>query len=237
MTRILKIREFKVIVYSKVRFVYVLLFSLVVLPAPLPFLFRPFGLAGQISAIICIFVGLILFFILPKYVAKAVLIISGDTESLRLDWIKPFWGSKLKPSQHIDLDELKSYKYEPSNNFDTLKLRLKSGRKIKLHRWFFDSNDDFDKFMNYFRRTIVNHNNKKSTTTIIEREKLIMENRTFLITIAVIISLIFIGTILLLIFKGVSNVNTKGIVMLTVFLGPLVWVIIQVIKGLRETKV
>ena len=215
-------RKFNIICYSKWRFT--ILF------------FLRFGIPGQIIIGIYLVIGTILaFFIIPKYVSKAILLISSDTEGFQFDWVKPYWGSKPKLTQRVRLDELKSYKYESSYNFSTLKLRLKSGSRIQLHRWYNDSNDDFDKFMTHFKRTIESYNKKKSTTAVIEKEKSIMENRTFLIAIGLLIGVIFIATILLFIFKGVSNM--KGIIPILIVLGPLIWVIIRIVKGLQKTKI
>ncbi len=61
-----------------------------------------------------------------------------------------------------------------------------------------------------------------------------MENRTFLITIGFLIGMIFIATILLVIFKGVSNM--KGIITVLIVLGPLIWVIIRIVKGFQKAK-
>jgi len=89
--------------------------------------------------------------------------------------------------------------------------------------------------MTHFKRTIESYNKKKSTTAVIEKEKSIMENRTFLVAIGLLIGVIFIATILLVIFKGVSNM--KGIIPILIVLGPLIWVIIRIVKGLQKTKI
>lgn len=228
-------KKYRVIHYSKIRFACVLIPSWLS-GFPLAMLLIPHGIAGQIVlgilAIVLVFSS---FFIFPKYIAKAILLISTDMEGFQLDWVKPYWGSKPKLTQRVRLDELKSYKYESSYNFSTLKLRLKSGSRIQLHRWYNDSNDDFDKFMTHFKRTIESYNKKKSTTAVIEKEKSIMENRTFLVAIGLLIGVIFIATILLVIFKGVSNI--KGIIPILIVLGPLIWVIIRIIKGLQKAKI
>lgn len=227
-------RNFKVIIYSKWRFAVTFMLS-VITSGFIMFFLNNLGFIGQLIACVYLFSAtFISLFILPKKIAKAILLISTDTEGIQFDWIKPYWGSKRKPTQRVRLDELKSYKYESSYNFSTLKLRLKSGSRIQLHSWYNDSNDDFDKFMTHFKRNIENYNKKKSTTVVIEKEKLIMENRTFLIAIGLLIGMIFIATILLLIFKGVSNI--KGIISIFIVLGPLIWVIIQIVNGLRKTK-
>ena len=227
-------KNYKVIVYSKWRFVILFLLYIVSI-IPITLFFLHYGITGQIIIGIHLVIGTVLaFFVLPRYISKAILLISSDTEGFQLDWVKPYWGSKPKLTQRVRLDELKSYKYESSYNFSTLKLRLKSGSRIQLHRWYNDSNDDFDKFMTHFKRTIESYNKKKSTTAVIEKEKLIMENRTFLIAIGLLIGVIFIATILLVIFKGVSN--WKGIIYLLIVLGPLIWVVIQIVKGLQKDK-
>ena len=228
-------RKFNTICYSKWRFATLfLLFVVTIVPVALFFLH--FGITGQIIIGIYLVIGTVLaFFILPRYVSKAILLISIDTEGFQFEWVKPFWGCKPKQTQRISLDELKSYKYESSYNFSALKLRLKSGRRIQLHHWYNDSNDDFDKFMTHFKRNIESYNKKKSTTAVIEKEKSIMENRTFLIATGLLIGMIFIATILLLIFKGVSNM--KGIIPILIVLGPFIWVIIRIVKGLQKAKI
>lgn len=227
-------KKYKVIIYSKWRFVILFLLYLISI-IPIALFFLHYSTAGHlIIGVYLVIATLLAFFILPRYISKAILLISSNTEGFQFDWIKPYWGSKRKPTQRVRLDELKSYKYESSYNFSTLKLRLKSGRRILLHSWYNDSNDDFDKFMTHFKRNIENYNKKKSTTVVIEKEKLIMENRTFLIAIGLLIGMIFMATILLLIFKGVSNI--KGIIPIFIVLGPLIWVIIQIVNGLRKTK-
>lgn len=228
-------KKYRVFHYSKIRFACILIPSWLS-GFPLAMLLIPHGIVGQIVlgvlAIVLVFGS---FFIFPKYFAKAILLISTDTEGFQLNWVKPYWGIKPKQIQHFRLDELKSYKYESSYNFSTLKIKLKSGNRILLHRWYNDSNDDFDKFLTHFKRTIKNYNKKKSTIAVIEEEKLIMENRTFLVAIGLLIGVIFIATILLVIFKGVSNM--KGIIPILIVLGPLIWVIIRIVKGLQKAKI
>jgi len=228
-------RKFNTICYSKWRFATLFLLYVVTI-VPVALFFLHFGITGQIIIGIYLVIGTVLaFYILPRYVSKAILLISTDTEGFQFDWVKPYWGCKPKQTQRVSLDELKSYKFESSYNFSSLKLRLKSGSKIQLHRWYNDSDDDFDKFMTHFKRTIESYNKKKSTTAVIEKEKSIMENRTFLIAIGLLTGLIFIATILLIIFKGVSNI--KGIIPILIVLAPLIWVIIRIVNGLQKVKI
>jgi hypothetical protein len=170
--------------------------------------------------------------IFPKLYAKTVYQVKIDTEWILFECIKPYLWSKPSEPIRVNLNDLKSFKYEPSNNFDLFRLRLKSGKKIRFYQYFFDNKDDFDVFLRDFRKAVTNYNKENSTITPIEEEKSIMENKYFLWIVAVIISVIFIGTILLLIFKGVSN--PKGIIAILIVLGPLSWVITQVVQGLKK---
>lgn len=228
-------KYYTVFVYSKTRFSLMLIFFILSV-IPITVILYNYNTLGQVLiGIYGVFVAIFPYFIIPRYIAKAQLLISYDTEGFQFDWVKPYLGSKPKLAQRFRLDELKSYKYESSYNFSTLKLRLKSGSRIQLHRWYNDSNDEFDKFMTHFKRTIESYNKKKSTTVVIEKEKLIFENRTFLVVISLLIGVIFIATILLVIFKGVSNM--QGIIHILIVLGPLIWVIIQIVKGLQNAKI
>lgn len=223
-------QKFRIILYSKIRFVGIF-FSFIVFCIPVTLLLLPLGLGGQIGMGVYLIIGTILsFFIFPRYISQTILIISFDKEGFQFECIKPYWGSKIKSPTHVNWIELKSYKYESSYNFSTLKLRLVSGKTIKFHRWFFDENDDFDKFMTQFKRNIQNYNKKKGTETAIEREKLMMENKTFLIVTGVIIGMIIIAAILLIFIRGVHNI--RGGFPLLIVLGPLIWVIIQIVRGL-----
>jgi len=227
-------KDFIVFVYSKTRFSFMLLFFILsVLPTTV-FFYR-YGIWGQILiGIYAIFVIVFPFFILPKYIAKGIIQILIDADSFQLTWVKSFLGSAANESLKFRFDEIKSYKFEPSYNFDTLKIELNSGEKLKLHRWYNDNKDDFNKFMTLFKRKIEAHNKKKSTVTPIKKERLIMENKTFLLIIGIIIALLIISAIALIFIMGVSDIT--GIVTLLIVIGPLIWVANQVINGLKKTQ-
>ena len=225
-------KNYKIIVYSKWRFVMIVaLFILSLLPMIV--LLYKYNLLGYILlGIYSIFVIIFPYFILPRFLAKSILQISVDSETLQFIWIQTFLGSKAKQPLEFGLDMIKSYKYERSSNFSTLKIRLISGKKLNIYRWYLDNDDDFDKFMNYFRNAIKNFNKKKTTLKAIETEKLLFENKNFLLLMSILICIIIIVTIVLLAFKGINN--KKGIVSILIILGPLVWVIIQIIKGIQR---
>lgn len=111
---------------------------------------------------------------------------------------------------------------------------MKSGRKIKIHSCFFDNDFDFDDFITQLSRSVASYNKKKSTITAIEEETSLMENRTFLITLAILLGVFFVAVILLMIFKGVSNL--KAITFILISLGPMVWVIRQIVIGLEDAE-
>jgi hypothetical protein len=202
---------------------------------PIAKLFNPLGTIGEILIFVYLIIGVVIpFFILPKYIAKGIIQIIIDTDSIQLIWVKYFLGSAIKKPLKFRFDEIKSYKFEPSNNFDTIKIEFNSGEKLKIHRWLYDKKDDFNKFMTLFKRKIEAHNKKKSTVTPIKKERLIMENKTFLLIIGIVIALLIIFAIALIFIMRVSNI--KGIVSLLIVIGPLIWVAIQVVNGLKKIK-
>jgi len=229
-------KNYKIIFYSKQRILYIIfipLFCLVVL-APL----RGKGLLiipKEIMIGLCIWVilGILtLLPIFPKFYAKAVYLAKIDPEGILLDNIKPYLWGKLQQPLRVKFNELKSYKYEPSNNFDMFRLRLKTGKKIKFDRYFFDSKDDFYVFLWNFEKAIKVYNKSTDKDNQINAEKLIMDNKVFLWVVAVIIMLMAISAVVLISIKGINN--PKAFVSIFVFLGPLGWVISQVIKGLKK---
>jgi len=202
---------------------------------PITLIFYPLGIGGQIIIGLFVIILVILpLFILPKYIAKGIVQILIDTDSIQLTWVKSFLGNTANQSVQFRFDEIKSYKFEPSYNFDTLKIEFNSGEKLKIHRWLYDKKDDFNKFMTLFKRKIEAHNKKKSTVTPIKKERLIMENKTFLLIIGIVIALLIIFAIALIFIMRVSNI--KGIVSLLIVIGPLIWVAIQVVNGLKKIK-
>jgi hypothetical protein len=224
-------KKFVVNCYSKWRFLLVLFFLMLFLAL---FMFFPlkFSKYGETIGVILIFLSLIPFFYTPKYFAKTILEITSDGINYNFEWIKPYWGFKLFPPVAFALSDVKTYKYEPSNQFHLFRIKLKSGQKIVLHQYEWDSKDDFQDFVDYFQRIVKNHNKKKSTIEPIKSEPLIMENKKFLIFLAIIISLIIIAAIVLISLKGINN--PKGIIPILIILGPLFWVIQQIIVGLRK---
>ena len=231
-------KNYKISFYSKKRIFYVVgipffFFFLVSVPlivnAPDNLIIRNILVGGITLATLAVFT---LFPHVPKLYAKAIYQVKIDTEGILFENIKPILWGKLQAPVRINFSELKSYKYEPSNNFDMFRLRLKTGKKIRFDRYFFDSNDGFDIFFRDFQKTLRIYNKSKDTDNKINEENLIMNNKVFLWAVAVVLTAIIIGSIMLICIKGISN--PKGFVSILVVFAPLVWVIRQIIKGLKK---
>lgn len=226
-------KSHKIFSYSKTRIVLILLLSLsLVLVMTLlgGQIIGKIGLSigGGIGAIF----GLINVFIAPKYLAKSVWMVYYHDSSFEMTCIKPFWGSKKGKMISIRYDDIKSYKFDVTNNFSTLRVILKDGTVRKLHKWYNDDNDQFEDFIATFNKNIKVYNNKRNSTEKVEKEKSIFENRTFLIGLAIILFLIVLTTVVLLFTRGIQN--KFGLVFISMVLAPLVWVIRNVIEGFKN---
>lgn len=227
-------KKFIVNCYSKWRFVVMFLIVLL-LPNTISYILFKFSILDINEWVLFIFnilLTLIFFFNFSKYTSKTVLDITSDGMFYHFEWKKPYLGFKLLPAMSFSLTDIKTYKFEPSNQFHLFRIKLKSGQKIVLHQYEWDSRDDFREFVYFFERAVKNYNKKKSTITPIASEPLIMENKTFLIFLAVLISIIIVSAIVLISIKGVNN--PKGFLPILIVLGPLVWVIRIIVKGLKK---
>ena len=225
-------REFYINIYSRVRFME-LLFLMLVIVMILTYIFARYGNLGIIMILIANIILVILTnLILPKKYGKAIIKITSEKRNYKIEYIQPYRFGKMKPILEFHLRDVDSYKYESGYAFDFFKIKFKSGKVLKLNQWYADKDDDFMKFMNYFKSDIKSYNQLKGTTEPIERQKSLLENRTYLIVMAIMFSLIIIGIIVGLILKGTSNKG--GLIMVGVILGPMIWSISQIINGLRQ---
>lgn len=223
---------FKVICYSKTRYIAVIM-SIMLTVLPISFFLLKYGIVGQ--ALIVCYIIIISFAPLTsvyKLTSAETLQIELHYNILELKWLKSYWRGRIKNSLKINLDEVKSYQYESSYNFSTFKLRLKTNKKIVFHRWIMDSDDDFDKFMTQFKQMVKYYNSRKSTTEPIIREKSIMENRIFLISVGTILVILLLSGILSIFL--VSKINVKGLILFLGLLAPLTWVLMKVVNSLKE---
>jgi hypothetical protein len=199
---------------------------------PLYLLFVKYGTTGKIVIGVYLLCLLVPFFLLPKYLAKSEITIQVDGRTFEISWIMPYFLSRVSRSIKFNASEIKAYRYEESYNFSTLRIEFHSGNQIKFHRWFFDLDDDFNKFMTYFKQSIKTYNNLQSTISPVVEEKSLMENRVFLIAIGLVVTLVILGGIVLMLKYGINN--SKGWITLFIVLGPFIWVINQIISGLRK---
>lgn len=226
---------FKILSYSKTRITLLMLFSfgsillLTVLGGKIS---GEMGLS--IGGCLGIFLSLVNTFITPRYIAKSELEIYCDTTSVEITCIKPSFGSKIDKIISIKYDDLKSYKFEATNYFSTFKLVLKDGTTHKFHRWYNDNNDQFDDFYAFFKKNIKINNHKNSSSETIKRQKSILENRLFLIVVAIILALMILTTIVLLFTRGIQN--KSGFVFIFIFLSPVIWLVFQVINRLNKQQ-
>jgi hypothetical protein len=227
-------KKFIINCYSKWRYVVILVLVLI-LPGIFSYIlfkYRILDINEWILFVFNVLLTLLFFFNFSKYFSKTILEITTDRINYNFEWKNPYLGFKLLPAMSFSISDIKSYKFEPSNHFHLFKIKLKSGQKIVLHQYEWDSNDDFQDFVDYFQRIVKNHNKKKSTVEPIMPEPSIMENKKFLIFLAILITIIFISAIVLISTKGINN--PKGILPILIVLGPLIWVISLIVKGLRK---
>lgn len=225
--------RFEIFSYSKTRIALIMFLSMVLILFFTILGGRVFGKIGEyIGGCFGILFCFVNWFITPKYFAKSVVEIYYDNAGIEITCVKPFFGSKINKIISIKYDELKSYKFEATSNFSTFKITLKDGAKYKLHRWYNDNDDQFDEFFTKFKKNIKIYDNKKSSLERIEKEKSILENRFFFISVAIILFLVFLTTIILLFTRGIQN--KSGIIFIFIFLAPLIWVSLQIIKGLKK---
>ena len=218
--------------YSKLRFTIVLLTSLITI-IPATHFFYKFESIGMPILMFCILlIGFVTINYLPQITSKAIYKIKIDLYDFKIDCVRPYLGSKFTESISFIINDIKSYKFEPSNNFDTFKIFFKSSKSITIYRWYNDTDDDFSKFLTHFKRLVKRHNEKKSTLVPIELEKNIMENKGFLVGVAVTLIIIGVMSIFLILYKGINN--PKGFIIIFIVLSPLIWIISQVIKGLKK---
>lgn len=225
--------RFEIFSYSKIRIALIMLLSIVLMLFFTIVGGHIFGEIGEYTGgclgILFCFVN---WFITPKYFAKSIVEIYCDNTGLEITCVKPIYGSKISKIISIKYDDFKSYKFEATSNFSTLKITVKNSAKYKVHRWYNDSGDQFDNFFTVFDKNIKIYNKKKSLLERIEKEKSIIENHSFLILVASILFLVFLAAILLLFTRPIQNIS--GIFLIFIFLAPLTWTSFQVIKGLKK---
>ncbi|VBB45278.1 membrane hypothetical protein [uncultured Paludibacter sp.] len=219
--------------YSKVCFIYgLLILGIISFFSPFLFLKLPYGVMSMIMIMIILWILYVT--ILPKYFTKSLMEVIIEDDKITLNWIKPYFWGKLKPSEEILLTEIKSCKPSYSNTFNSLIIRLKSGRKIRFDHYYLGGKDDFYEFIYHLGRVIDKYNKKKSTETPIYEEGTIFQSRKFLITLAIVLGIIVITSIILIIMKGIHN--PAGFIFILSASGGLILLVKSIITGLKNKE-
>ena len=120
--------------------------------------FLPKG--DSFSIISVIFIMLLAFF-LQRYTSTALVEVTLTKHDISVRWLSQYIFHHY-PDRTIQFSDIESYKYQPDNNFDLLKLSMKDGSEIKLWHFSLTFKDDFDKLVIDFPQ-LVNNFNKRVT--------------------------------------------------------------------------
>lgn len=226
--------KFTVFSYSKIRIVLAIVIPIsILIMVIMPIIISLFNRNGEyIGGGLVIVMGLLNWFITPKYAAKSILEVGVSSNGLSIRTIRPFIGNKTSEVRVIKFDELKSYKFEGSYSMSTFKITLRNGVEYRLTQWYNDDKDQFHKLVAFFEKRVKNYNSRRDSLGQVERERTLYESRKFLISIAILLISVIIATIIMLCTVGVKN--SSGAVFLFIFLSPLIWVLIKVVNGLRR---
>lgn len=217
--------EYKIIAYSKFRYALCLLLpAVIMLPVAIYLARYKYGVA--VLVLLCMVFPILGLFVMPRYYAKKIIIILMDNECIEFRYYNE--GRKIK------WNEIEAYKYEPSYNFDKFELYLKDKKSIRYHRWCFDNQDDFEKYLSHFQAMIDRYNRGiGSVNAILKRERRIFENKmlgAIIYTVSVLSSISIIYAILT---KGISFRAIISILMIT---GPLTWILFNIAKGKKQIR-
>lgn len=226
-------KKFQINNYSKYRFLMVVFIPIIIIPIiVIPIVKMIVNENWQlISFIIVSGLYLLNSFKTPKYLAKAILQIICEAKTVRITCLKPFGIWSNQKEYVFTINEVKAYKYEPSRSFETFWIQLVNGEKVVVHRWNNDWNDDFDRFLSLFEKMVKKHNKANKENPIVEKQS-IMENKTVLGILAIVLGIVVSGSIFLVFNYGIRDL--KGVVFLLIALPSLIWAVVKVVKGLKR---
>ncbi|MBL7744550.1 MAG: hypothetical protein JNN00_13855 [Chitinophagaceae bacterium] len=121
--------------------------------------FLPKG--DAISIISAIFIMLLAFF-LQRFTSTALVEVTLTKNDISIRWLSQYIFHHY-PDRTILFSDIESYKYQPDNNFDLLKLTMKDGSEVKLWHFALTFKDDFDKLVMDLPQ-LVNIFNKRVTS-------------------------------------------------------------------------
>lgn len=133
-----------------------------------------------------------------------------ETE-IQVRWLNQFIFHN-KPDITFKWSDIDEYKYQPDRNFDLFKLKLADRRIIKIWHNTSTTNDDFQKFIDFFERRVQAYNSKDvDASNNIKRAKTIYETKLGL-TLAIFAGLCLVAVpILIVVLPQKSKINWAGL--------------------------
>jgi hypothetical protein len=116
---------------------------------------------GDTISIISAILIMVLAFFSSAFTSTAFVEVTLTKNDISIRWLSQYIFHHY-PDRTILFSDIESYKYQPDNNFDLLKLSMKDGSEIKLWHFSLTFKDDFDKLVIDFPQ-FVNNFNKRVT--------------------------------------------------------------------------
>jgi len=104
-----------------------------------------------------ILIGLSSLVFVPDLLSSGLIEWSFGENEIKITWLKSFLLCK-KYDQLITWQDIEEYKFEPQRQFSFFQLRLRDNRTLKYWHSNRANEDDFDEFLSYFQKQVVNYN-------------------------------------------------------------------------------
>jgi hypothetical protein len=114
---------------------------------------------GDTISIISVVFILLLAFFLQRFTSTALVEVTLTKNDITIRWLSQYIFHHY-PDRTILFSDIESYKYQPDNNFDLLKLSMKDGSEIKLWHFALTFKDDFDKLVIDFSQFVTSFNKR-----------------------------------------------------------------------------
>lgn len=189
--------------------------------------------AGGLPVFICIAGLFWISFKLTRRSGSAETEITINDEGIQQIWKSQYLFSN-KPDRRINWEEISEYLYQPESNYHLLKIKLLSGKTIKIYHSIWDhGKDDFSQLHIDFAEKI-DQLNKRENKLDIKKGKNMYETKTALI-VAIVLSTFVIASIILVIFlSSRQTIDPKSIIIILAGLGPILFFLTQVYIHRRE---
>ena len=118
---------------------------------------KQMAIGRSVAILLPVVAIMFLSFYLAKLTSTAECEIILNDNGFERKWIRPFLLGK-KADLKILFIEIKNYKFEPSQQFDTLTIKLRNGKKYRLYHNRDFKNDDYSLFVSNFESQISSFN-------------------------------------------------------------------------------